>query len=110
MAALQTVPAIDYRPPSIFREAYGFYREHFGLVIRVMAGPIAIAVGAAWMMREGSALILQEFRSGVLTSQTQALLEASALNQFRYLAHWLCYCFAFVAICYAVQRLRQGDE
>jgi len=111
MAAPQTVPAIDYRPPSIFREAYGFYGEHFGLVMKLMAGPAVISVAVAWLQHEITFAIMRSLPRGLpLLYYNKALFEMSALNQFRYLVHWLCYCFAFVAICVAVQKLHAGEE
>src|SRR5690349_18685993 len=112
MAAPQTVPAIDYRPPSIFREAYGFYREHFGLVAKLMAGPVAAAVAVAWMVRETVISImpslprLEQFAGGHYAREA---FELSLLTDFKYVVQWLCYCFAFVAICSAVQRVRNGE-
>jgi hypothetical protein len=82
MAAPQIVPAIDYHPPSIFREAYGFYRDHFGLVVKLMAGPIAIAVGVAWVVRETIISImpylppLEQFGGGRYDRQAFELSEA----------------------------------
>jgi len=111
MAAPQTVPAIDYRPPSIFHEAYRFHREHFALVLKLMAGPVAIAVAATWFERETAGAILRSLPRGEpLAFYNKALFEVSALNWFRYLIQWLCYCFAFVALCCAVKRLREGEE
>ena len=113
MAAPQTVHAIDYRPPSIFREAYGFYRNHFALVVKLMAGPVAIAVGVAWVVRETIISImpylppLDQFGGGRYAGQ---VFELEVLTDFKYVVQWLCYCFAFVAICYAVHKVRDGEQ
>jgi len=113
MAAPQTVHAIDYRPPSIVREAYGCYRNHFALVVKLMAGPVAIAVGVAWVVRETIISImpylppLDQFGGGRYAGQ---VFELEVLTDFKYVVQWLCYCFAFVAICYAVHKVRDGEQ